>query len=128
GWESGAEAFIRPCADPVGQAGHGGVGLEIAEDLPDVGRVVVAVGGGGLVTGVASAVKHCRRPADVEVVGVQSDGYPLWPRTFADGAPPAGLTPATIADGTSAPYDSRMHELLKTCVDRWVTVPEARLR
>src|SRR5207302_11219295 len=71
--------------------------------------------------------KQCRRPAEVEVIGVQSDGYALWPRTFAEGAPPQ-LTPATIADGTSAPYDPRMHELLTACVDRWVTVPEARLR
>src|SRR5205807_6700049 len=76
GWESEPEAFIHPFADPVVQAGHGGIGLEIAEDLPDVGRVVVAVGGGGLVTGVASAVKQCRGPAEAEVVGVQSDGYP----------------------------------------------------
>ncbi|HXM56291.1 MAG TPA: pyridoxal-phosphate dependent enzyme [Candidatus Dormibacteraeota bacterium] len=125
GWESEPEAFIHPFADPAVQAGHGGVGLEVVEDLPDVGRVVVAVGGGGLVTGVASAVKQCR--PGVEVVGVQSDGYPLWPRTFAEGAPPA-LSPATIADGTSAPYDPRMHELLASCVDRWVTVPEPSLR
>jgi threonine dehydratase len=125
GWESEPEAFIHPFADRVVQAGHGGIGLEIAEDLPDVGRVVVAVGGGGLATGVASAVKGCR--PGVEVIGVQSDGYPLWPRTFAEGAPPQ-LTPATIADGTSAPYDPRMHDLLRGLVDRWVTVPEARLR
>ncbi len=124
-WESEPEAFIHPFADGDVQAGHGGVGLEILEDLPDVERVVTAVGGGGLVGGVASALEHCR-PA-VEIVGVQSDGYPLWPRTFAEGAPPA-LAPATIADGTSAPYDPRMHELLTRCVDRWVTVPEERLR
>jgi threonine dehydratase len=125
GWESEPEAFIHPFADPVVQAGAGGIGLEIVEDLPDVQRVVVPVGGGGLVTGVASALKGLK--PDVEVVGVQSDGYPLWPRTFAEGTPPA-LTPATIADGTAAPYDPAMHELLTGCVDRWATVPEARLR
>ncbi len=125
GWESEPEAFIHPFADPAVQAGHGGAGLEIVEDLPDVERVVVAVGGGGLVTGVASAVKQ-RRPR-AEVIGVQSDGYPLWPRTFAEGAPPS-LTPATIADGTTAPYDPRQHDLLARCVDRWITVPEQRLR
>jgi threonine dehydratase len=125
GWESEPEAFIHPFADPAVQAGHGGVGLEIVEDLPDVGRVLVAVGGGGLAAGVASAVKQCR--PGVEVVGVQSDGYPLWARTFAEGTPPA-LTPATIADGTSAPYDAGQHEVLRGCVDRWVVVPEPRLR
>jgi len=125
GWESEPEAFIHPFADPVVQAGHGGIGLEIVEELPDVGRIVLAVGGGGLITGVAGAVKQLK--PSVELVGVQSDGYPLWPRTFAEGTPPA-LTPATIADGTSAPYDAAMHEVLSECVDRWVTVPEAKLR
>jgi threonine dehydratase len=125
GWESEPEAFIHPFADPVVQAGHGGIGLEIVEELPDVKRIVVAVGGGGLITGMASAVKQLK--PSVEVVGAQSDGYPLWPRTFAEGTPPA-LTPATIADGTSAPYDAAMHEALSECVDRWVTVPEAELR
>jgi threonine dehydratase len=125
GWESEPEAFIHPFADPTVQAGHGGAGLEIAEDLPDVARVLVAVGGGGLIAGVASAVKQCR--PGVEVVGVQSSGYPLWARTFAEGAPPT-ISPATIADGTSAPYDAGQHEVLAECVDRWVTVPEPRLR
>jgi threonine dehydratase len=125
GWESEPEAFIHPFADPAVQAGHGGVGLEIVEDLPDVERVVVAVGGGGLVTGVASAIKGWR--PGVEVVGVQSEGYPLWPRTFAEGSPPQ-LTPATIADGTTAPYEPGQHDLLARLVDRWVTVPEDRLR
>jgi threonine dehydratase len=125
GWESEPEAFIHPFADPTVQAGHGGVGLEIVEDLPGVERVVVAVGGGGLMTGVASAVKQCR--PGVEVIGVQSDGYPLWVRTFAEGSPPA-LTPQTIADGTSAPYEAAQHERLGECVDRWIAVPEARVR
>jgi threonine dehydratase len=125
GWESEPEAFIHPFADPDVQAGSGGIGLEIVEDLPDVRRVVVPVGGGGLVTGVASGLKGLR--PDVEVVGAQSDGYPLWARTFAEGTPP-GLTPATIADGTAAPYEPAMHDFLARCVDRWVTVPEARVR
>jgi len=125
GWESEPEAFIHPFADPTVQAGHGGVGLEIVEDLPGVERVVVAVGGGGLMTGVASAVKQCR--PGIEVIGVQSDGYPLWVRTFAEGAPPA-LTPQTIADGTSAPYEQVQRERLAECVDRWIAVPEARVR
>ena len=124
-WESEPETFIHPFADPVVQAGHGGIGLEIAEDLPGIERVVVAVGGGGLITGVASAIKRLK--PSVQIVGVQSDGYPLWPRTFAEGRPPA-LTPATIADGTSAPHEPAMQSALAECVDDWVTVPEARLR
>ena len=125
GWEAEREVFIHPFADRSVQAGHGGIGLEIVEDLPDVERVVVSVGGGGLITGVAGALKGL--DPSIEVVGVQSDGYPLWPRTFEEGSPPT-IAPATIADGTSAPYDSTMHERLAECVDRWVTVPEAALR
>ena len=125
GWESEPETFIHPFADEAVMAGHGGLGLEILEQAPATGRVVVAVGGGGLIVGVASALK-ARRP-DIEVVGVQSDGYPLWPRTFAEGAPPQ-VTPSTIADGTTAPFDPKMHDYLRTTVDRWVTVPESRLR
>jgi threonine dehydratase len=124
-WEGEPEAFIHPFADPMVQAGHGGIGLEILEQLPEVERVVTAVGGGGLISGIAAALKHLR--PSVEVVGVQSDGYPLWPRTFTEGGPPV-LMPNTIADGITAPYDATMHRQLVTCVDRWIVVPESRLR
>jgi len=119
GWEAEPEAFLHPFADGAVQAGHGGIGLELVEQLPEVGRVVVPVGGGGLVAGVASAVKALR--SGVEVVGVQSDGYPLWVRAIADGGASA-ITPRTIADGTTAPYEPAMHELLGECVDTWLAV------
>jgi threonine dehydratase len=93
--------------------------------MPDLERVVVPVGGGGLIGGVASALKATRR--DIEVIGVQSDGYPLWTRCIEAGGP-VNLKPDTIADGTTAPFDARMFELLKECVDTWLTVPEPRLR
>lgn len=125
GWESEPETFIHPFKDPVVQAGHSAVGREIVEQLPAVERVVAAVGGGGLISGVASAIRQSK--PGVEVVGVQSSGYPLWPRTFEDGARPM-LTPHTIADGTAAPYDEDMHQLLGRCVDSWVVVQEADLR
>jgi threonine dehydratase len=125
-WEAEPEVFIHPFADPVLEAGHGGAGLEIASQLPEVERVVVAVGGGGLVHGISSALKGLK--PGVQVVGVQSDGYELWRSTFESGDPPAGLVPQTIADGTSAPYDATMHERLRESVDLWLTVPEPRLR
>lgn len=124
-WEAEPELFIHPFRDEAVQAGHGGLGLEVAEQLPEVGRVVVAVGGGGLATGVAAALKQLK--PGLEVVGVQSSGYPLWPRTFAQGEPPLDLTPQTLADGTSAPYDPYMHGCLEEAVDTWVTVPEEEL-
>ena len=58
---------------------------------------------------------------------MQSDGYPMWPRVFEAGGPVA-VKPETIADGTTAPYDARMFELLKELVDRWLVVPEPRLK
>ena len=76
-------------------------------------------------SGVASAVKGLR--PSVEVIGVQSDGYALWTRCLEAGGP-VSIKPETIADGTTAPFDARMFELLKQGVDRWLTVPEPRLR
>src|SRR5579864_8188192 len=125
GWRDEPESFIHPFADQEVMAGHGGLGLELLEDVPDLGRVLVPVGGGGLVGGVASAVKAVR--PEVEVIGVQSDGYPLWTRALEAGGP-VPIKPDTIADGTTAPFDPRMFDLLKGCVDRWLTVPEPRLR
>ena len=125
GWRSEPESFIHPFAEPEVMAGHGGLGLELLEDLPDLARVLVPVGGGGLIGGVASALKGLR--PGVEVIGVQSDGYALWTRSLEAGGSVA-IKPETIADGTTAPFDARMFELLKECVDRWLTVPEPRLR
>lgn len=124
-WRDEPEVFLHPFAEPEVMAGHGGLGLELIEDVPDLARVLVPVGGGGLIGGVASAIKALR--PEVEVIGVQSDGYPLWTRAFEVGGPPS-LKPDTIADGTTAPFDKRQFELLKTCVDRWLTVPEPRLK
>jgi threonine dehydratase len=125
GWRSEPEVFIHPFAEPEVMAGHGGLGLELLEDVPDLARVLVPVGGGGLVGGVASALKGLR--PGIEVIGVQSDGYALWTRCLEAGGS-VTLKPDTIADGTTAPFDARMFELLKECVDRWLTVPEPRLR
>ena len=124
-WRGEPETFIHPFAEPEVIAGHGGVGLELWEDVPGVERVLVAVGGGGLISGTASALKALK--PNVEVIGVQSDGYPMWPRVFEAGGPVA-VKPETIADGTTAPYDPRMFELLKELVDRWLVVPEPRLK
>ncbi|HKC20709.1 MAG TPA: pyridoxal-phosphate dependent enzyme [Candidatus Dormibacteraeota bacterium] len=125
GWNDEPEVFIHPFADDEVMAGHGGLGLEILDDLPQVGRVLVPVGGGGLICGVAAALKGTRK--DIEVIGVQSDGYPMWVRSLDAGAP-VTIQPATIADGTTAPFVPTMFDLLKQVVDRWLVVSEPRLK
>jgi threonine dehydratase len=125
GWEGMPEHFVHPFADPAVIAGHGTMALELLEQVPGVRRVVMGVGGGGLASGVGPVLHAAGRA--VEVIGVQSSGYPMWLRTFSGGAPPA-LVPDTIADGTTAPYDAGMHDRLRTAVDRWIEVPEADLR
>jgi threonine dehydratase len=124
-WNGEPEAFIHPFADDEVMAGHGVMGLELIEDVPDLERLIVPVGGGGLVSGVAAGVKGLK--PDVEVIGVQSDGYAMWPRVFEAGGPVA-VTPETIADGTTGPFTPRMFALLKELVDRWLVVPEPRLK
>jgi threonine dehydratase len=56
-----------------------------------------------------------------------ADGYPLWPRALETGKDPQ-LKPQTIADGTAAPFNPIMFERLRESVDRWLVVPEPRLR
>ena len=124
GWSGEPEAFIHPFAEPEVMAGHGGLALELLEDVPDLARVLIPVGGGGLIGGIASAIKGVR--PEIEVIGVQSDGYALWTACIEAGGP-VSIKPDTIADGTTAPFDARMFELLRECVDRWLTVPEPRL-
>ena len=125
GWNDEPETFIHPFNDDEVMAGHGGIGLELFEDVPDVERVLVPVGGGGLISGVAAGIKGLK--PNVEVIGVQSDGYAMWSKVFEAGGPVA-MKVETIADGTTAPFDAKMLDLLKRVVDRWLIVPEPRLR
>src|SRR5450756_3209593 len=120
-WRNEPETFLHPFADPQVMAGHGGLALELLEDVPDLERVLVPVGGGGLIGGIASALKGLR--PEIEVIGVQSDGYPLWTRSLAAGGP-VSIKPDTIADGTTAPFDARMFELLKECVLSLIHISE----
>jgi threonine dehydratase len=125
GWEGEPETFIHPFADPEVMAGHGGLALELLDQLPGVERVVIPVGGGGLAGGVASALRSLR--PGIRVVGVQSDGYPSMRDSLADGKP-LDLQPRTIADGTTAPVDAANLDLLREVVDEWITVPEGQLK
>jgi threonine dehydratase len=66
--------YFHPFADPLVVAGQGTVGLELVDDLPDMDALIVAIGGGGLISGIATALR-ARRP-DVKIVGVEPTGSP----------------------------------------------------
>ena len=89
--------FIHPFEHRDIIAGQGTVGLEVLEQCPDVATVVVSAGGGGLLGGVAAAVKD-RRP-EVRVVAVQAEGAAAFPGSLAAGRPVALSTMSTMADG-----------------------------
>ncbi|MDP9406188.1 MAG: pyridoxal-phosphate dependent enzyme, partial [Actinomycetota bacterium] len=89
--------FVHPFDHPDIIAGQGTLGLEILADVPDAGTVVVPIGGGGLIAGIAAAVKS-RRP-EVRVVGVEAAGAAAFPASLATGRPQTLATMATIADG-----------------------------
>ena len=80
--ETTGRVFVHPFDDPVLQAGHGTVGLEIVEDLPDAATVVVPIGGGGLIAGVATAL-------DARVVGVEPERSPRSRPRSRPASPPA---------------------------------------
>ena len=114
--------FIHPFDDDDFIAGHGTMGLEILEDAPDVAAVIASIGGGGLIAGVASAIKALR--PEVKIFGVEPEtaapaalsfekgspqGFPNWKSSFVDGAGGQSMFP-------------RMWERMKPIVDGYLVV------
>ncbi|MCB9869153.1 MAG: pyridoxal-phosphate dependent enzyme [Planctomycetes bacterium] len=119
--------FVHPFDDPDVLAGAGTVGLEILEDVPNLDMVVVPVGGGGLMGGVASAIK-AQRP-EVRVVAVELAGGPGLTPALAAGEPVPVKRPATLADGMTPPFVGALPlQIARTCVDRIALVREEELR
>ncbi len=94
--ETGA-VFIPPFDHPAIVAGQGTCGLEILEQVPEVGTILVCLGGGGLLAGIATAVKAVR--PDVQVIGVQAAEAAAWPASLAAGHPVPVEKMTTMADG-----------------------------
>jgi threonine dehydratase len=111
----GAEVRLVGASVDESLAGQGGLGLELLEQVPDMARVVVPVGGGGLVSGVAIAIKS-QRP-EVEVIGVQVGTCAPFPASLAAGEPVAVDSALTIADGIAVKRPGRLTLAL---IDRWV--------
>jgi threonine dehydratase len=93
--------FVHPFDDPELIAGHGSAGLEILDDLPDVDVVVVPIGGGGLISGVATAIKETS--PGTRVYGVEPEGANAM-RVALDAGEPVRIEPKTVADGLAAPF------------------------
>ena len=119
---SGA-TFVHPFDDPVGLAGAGTVGLEIVEQVPDVECVIVPIGGGGLMAGVACAIKALK--PDCRVVGVELAACPGMTPALAAGKPvPAPRTP-TLADGLTPPFVGQIPlEVAQQALDQIALVTE----
>ncbi len=93
----GGLAFVHPFDDPAIVAGQGSLGLELLEDVPDLAKVVIPVGGGGLASGVALAIKDAK--PEVEIVGVQAAACAPFPASIQAGEPIEATSALTIADG-----------------------------
>ncbi len=89
--------YVHPCIDPHVLSGAGTIGLEILEDLPDADAIVVPIGGGGLISGVAVAV-HALRP-EVRIFGVEPASCPAMQRSLAAGRLVQLESAVSIADG-----------------------------
>ncbi|MCI4364855.1 MAG: threonine ammonia-lyase [Thermoplasmata archaeon] len=94
--ETGA-TYVHPFDDAAVIAGQGTVGLEILDDLPGVRRIVVGVGGGGLLAGIAAAVRG--RGSTADLVGIQPAGADTLRASLAEGRVVVGSRPTTFADG-----------------------------
>ena len=116
--------FIHPYDDPLIIAGQGTCGLEMIEEHPDLDMVVVPVGGGGLIGGVATAVKGINPKASI--VGVESAMYPAMYAELHDGDPHIGG--ATMAEGIAVKQAGRLNmEIARQLVDQVVLVDEDHL-
>ena len=123
--ETGA-ILIHPFDHEHVVTGQGTLGLEIVEKIPDVKTVVVCTGGGGLLAGVAFAVKQLK--PDVKVIGVQAEGAATYPQSLQAGAPQTRAHMNTMADGIAIARPGDVpFQLVQEYVDEFRTVTEDEL-
>ncbi len=115
--------FVHPFDDPKVIAGQGTIGLEILEEMPDVDAVIVPIGGGGLISGVAFAIKSLN--PNVKVYGVQAEGAPSMVNSIRDKERLRLDSVSTIADGIAVKEPGELtYELVDKYVDEIVTVSD----
>lgn len=124
--ERTGRVFIPPFDHVDVVTGQATIALEILEQVPDVGTIVVPTGGGGLLAGVATAVAATGR--DVDVVGVQAAGAAAFPGSLAAGRPVPVTSVSTMADGIAVPCPSELTlDLVRAAGCRVATVTEEQI-
>jgi threonine dehydratase len=123
--EQTGRTLVHPFDHPLTIAGQGTVGLELLEEVPEADVVLVPVGGGGLISGIATAVKGLRPGA--RVIGVEPELSPALHDALAAGQP-VPVNPRSIADGLGAPFAGEHgYEVSRERVDGVVLVTEAEI-
>ncbi|KQS08910.1 threonine dehydratase [Curtobacterium sp. Leaf183] len=126
GHRTGA-VFIPPFDHPAVIAGQGTLGLEIVDQVPDVDTVIVPIGGGGVISGIAIAVKGLAERAgrSIRVIGVQAENAASYPDSLDAGEPVTIATTPTIADGIAVARPGDMNfPIIRDLVDEIVTVAD----
>jgi threonine dehydratase len=118
---AGGLSFIHPFDDPLVIAGQGTIALEMLRAQPSIDTLLVAVGGGGLISGIATAVRALK--PGVEIIGVQTTRFPAMVNAIKGTAHPQGAS--TIAEGIAVGQPGRItRELIRSLVDDLVLVEE----
>lgn len=121
--ESEGLTYINGYDDPAVIAGQGTIGLEILEQTPEVEAVIVPVGGGGLIAGIATAIKALR--PGVQIIGVESNHTTSFAAALRAGRPVTVRSRPTLADGLAvAQVGANAFALAREQVDRVISVPE----
>jgi threonine dehydratase len=115
--------FVHPFDDELVMAGQGTIALEILEELPDVHNLIIPVGGGGLIAGMASALRE--KAPHVRIIGVESKAAASMSASFAAGKPTESPVSVTLADGIAVKLPGvRTVPVICRCVDEIVQVDE----
>lgn len=119
--------FVHPYEDPYIIAGQGTIGLELHEKLPDLDSVVVPIGGGGLISGISTALKALN--PKIRIIGVQSEQAPGMSQLFHHQTPEDRKRISTIADGIAIKKPSKIvyDSFIAKNVDEVVTVSDDEL-
>lgn len=124
--EKSGAVFVHPFDDPLTIAGQGTIGLEILEDLPDADIILVPVGGGGLISGIAVAVKG-KHPS-TKIIGVEPENAPSMSVSLKNGTPTAVKARPTLAEGTAVSKSGLLtFPIIQCLVDDLITVSEPEI-